>query len=92
MTRSPVRVVALCVSAGFLVAGAVTATAGTHVGLCTPGPDTLCHDLIRSLSLRIGVAAGVATVVVLLMIAGLARMAALDEQRRVWLAQHDISE
>lgn len=67
---------------GLLVAGIVTATAARNSGLCASHPEGACDDLVRMLSLRMGVVSGLVTVLVLLMMVGLARMVAMDEDRR----------
>ena len=80
MSRS--RLTAWALLLGLCVTALVTATAGSKAGLCTPHPDGACDALVRTLSLRMGIVAGVATVLALLMVAGLLRMVALDEERR----------
>ncbi len=75
------RLAAVVTAAGLLVALVVTAASrGAGAPLCST--DGACHALTRTLAFRAGLAAGVATVVMLLLAAGLLRMMVLDEARR----------
>jgi cytochrome bd-type quinol oxidase subunit 2 len=74
----------ILVSAGLLV-GLVVATASVLTGasLCQAGNAGVeCYELTRTLAIRTGLVAGVATVVMGLLVAGLAKMLAQDEKQR----------
>jgi uncharacterized membrane protein YjfL (UPF0719 family) len=77
------RIAAYLVGAGLLVGGVVAATAAT-TGVLMCRFDTVgeCHALVRALSLRVGVVAGVMAIVMLLLVAGLLRMTAEDAERQ----------
>jgi hypothetical protein len=66
------------------VATGVAAAASTwaNVRTCGPDPGGECSTLVRMLSFRIGLVAGVATVLMLLLVAGLHRMVVFEEHRR----------
>jgi hypothetical protein len=88
--RTRLRGLALLALAGALVTALVSAVAGSFAGpSCGTGEDGLramveCRSLIHSLSLRMGLLAGVGTVLAVLTVMGLQRMAAQDEvDRRV---------
>ena len=75
-------------SAGFVAAlgllvGVVVAAAAAGAGVvgCRAG-DPECLALTRTLSLRVGLVAGAASMVMLLVVAGLLRMVSHDEERR----------
>jgi hypothetical protein len=72
-------VAALGVVVALVVAASATAAA---IGGCRSDLDGQCRALMRSLSLRMGLVAGVAAVVMLLVVVGLLRMVAQDEDRR----------
>ena len=66
---------------GLLVAIAAGRSAAGQCGAMELGgvraaADPVCDHLVRTLSTRVGFAAGIATVVILLTMAGLARLAA----------------
>lgn len=71
------------------VATGIAATASTWANLRTCGHDPTgeCSSLVRTLSFRVGLVAGIATVLMLLLVAGLNRMVILDERRRA-IEQH----
>jgi hypothetical protein len=78
------RLSVLLVGAG-LVVGLVVATASilTGVSLCEAGgTDVECYQLTRTLAIRTGVVAGVVTVLMGLLVAGLAKMLTQDEKQR----------
>lgn len=80
MNRLTVGVVAAGVLAGLVVAVASVA-AGTPI--CgSAGPADACFDLVRTLSVRTGLVAGAMTVLMLLTVVGLLRMAAQDDELR----------
>lgn len=83
MRGSGSRLGAAVLAIGLFVGAVVTASAGSNAGLCATDPESVCDGLVRTLSLRMGLVAGVATVLVLLTMAGLLRMVALDEKRRL---------
>lgn len=66
------------------VATGIAATASTwaNVRTCGHDPSGECSGLVRMLSFRVGLVAGVVAVLMLLLVAGLHRMMALDERRR----------
>ena len=71
-------------AAGLLV-GVVVATASVLTGasLCEAGGTGVeCYELTRTLAIRTGIVAGVVTVLMGLLVAGLARMLAQDEKQR----------
>jgi hypothetical protein len=61
---------------------AATASTWANAGTCGHDPSGECVSLVRTLSLRVGLVAGLATVLMLLLVAGLHRMVILDERRR----------
>lgn len=73
----------LAVVVGVVVAAAAASSAS---GLCSapftapnlppPPPDTVCHQLVRTLAERTGLAAAAVTAIVVLTMIGLSRMAA----------------
>lgn len=63
-----------------LVVAAVAVSAGNDG--CGASARQECFELARMLALRTGLVAGVATVVMLLVVAGLLKMVAHDEARR----------
>lgn len=71
------------VGAGLVVGGVVAATAATTgVLMCRFDTGGVCHALVRSLSLRVGLVAGGMAILMLLLVAGLLKMTAEDEERR----------
>jgi hypothetical protein len=66
------------------VATGIAATASTwaNVRTCGHDPSGECSALVRMLSFRVGLVVGVATVMMLLLVAGLHRMMVFDERRR----------
>jgi hypothetical protein len=73
--------------AGAIVAATVGSLAAVWgSGSCGRGPGRLagdCRGLVRTLSIRMGIAAGIATVVMVLMVAGLGRMVEQGERDRL---------
>ncbi len=80
---APARLVALVVTLGAVV-GLVVAAASVSAGNagCGAAPGEECLALARMLAIRTGLVAGIATVVMLLVVAGLLKMVAHDEARR----------
>lgn len=76
------------------VATAFAATASTwaNVGTCGRDPSGECSSLVRTLSLRVGLVVGIATVLMLLLVAGLHRMIIFDERRRAIEGHPDLCE
>lgn len=73
------------VGIGVLVGSAAAAwSAASGAFVCRPDTVGACHALVRSLAVRVGVLAGGMAVLMLLLVAGLLRMAAQDEERRVF--------
>jgi hypothetical protein len=75
-------------AAGLLV-GMVVATASVLTGasLCEAGGTGVgCYELTRTLAIRTGIVAGVVTVLMGLLVAGLAKMLSQDEKQRAELA------
>ena len=78
------RLIILLSAAGLLV-GIVVATASVLTGasLCEAGGTGVeCYELTRTLAIRTGVVAGVVTVLMGLLVAGLAKMLSEDERQR----------
>jgi hypothetical protein len=78
------RLVLLLAGAGVLV-GLVVATASVLTGasLCEAGGSGVaCYRLTRTLAIRTGFVAGAATLVMGLLMVGLARMLSQDEKQR----------
>jgi hypothetical protein len=74
----------MLVAAGLLV-GLVVATASVITGasLCEAGGSGVeCYELTRTLAIRTGFVAGVVTVLMGLLVAGLAKMLSQDEKDR----------
>jgi hypothetical protein len=74
----------MLVGAGLLV-GLVVATASVITGasLCEAGGSDLeCYELTRTLAVRTGFVAGVVTVIMGLLVAGLAKMLSQNERDR----------
>lgn len=68
---------------GALVAALVTrASSGVGSGMCRDQLARECLALTRTYSFRVGLVVGGMAVLMLLMVAGLLRMVALDEARR----------
>lgn len=81
---SKARLALLLAAAGALV-GLVVATASVLTGasLCEAGGTGLeCYRLTRTLAVRTGLVAGVVTVLMGLLMAGLARMLSQNEKQR----------
>lgn len=72
------------VAAVGLVVGLVVAAAATASGIvgCSQDPSGECHALARTLSVRVGLVAGLAAIMMLLVVVGLLRMVAHDERHR----------
>lgn len=78
---------------GSVVTGfAATASNWANVGTCGHDPGGECLSLVRMLSLRVGFVAGLATVLMLLLVAGLHRMVMFDERQRAVEARPDFAE
>ena len=81
---SRLRLAVLLFSAGLLV-GLVVAMASVITGasLCEAGGTGVeCYELTRTLAIRTGAVAGVVTVMMGLLVAGLAKMLSQDEKQR----------
>lgn len=81
---SRLRLAVLLFAAGLLV-GLVVATASVITGasLCEAGGAGVeCYELTRTLAIRTGLVAGVVTVIMGLLVAGLAKMLSQDEKQR----------
>lgn len=77
------RKVGLLLVLGSVATGlAAIVSTWANVGTCGHDPSGECLSLVRMLSLRVGLVAGLATVLMLLLVAGLHRMVTLDESRR----------
>ncbi|MGH2686058.1 MAG: hypothetical protein ACRDJP_11390 [Actinomycetota bacterium] len=81
---SPLKIAALLVAAGLLVGSLVAAVSvGTASPFCPGGlGGEECRGLIVTLARRAGLVAGGATVVMILLAAGLVRMLAQDDRDR----------
>ena len=79
-----IRRAAILVAVGILVGGAVAAlSVSTTAPLCAPGGvGADCRDLVATLGRRTGILAGVTTLVMTLLAAGLLRMVAQDDRDR----------
>jgi uncharacterized membrane protein len=87
------RMVLLLFALGSVATGfAATASTWANVETCGHDPSGECSSLVRTLSLRVGLVVGVATVLMLLLVAGLHRMIILDERRRAIEGHPDLSE
>ena len=75
---------ATVVAIGALV-GAIVAFSSAGTGLEVCGTDPHCAGLARSFALRTGLLVGGVTVLMQLTVAGMLRMVALEERRRVEL-------
>jgi uncharacterized membrane protein len=85
------RMVVLLFVLGSVVTGfAATASNWANVGTCGHDPGGECLSLVRTLSLRVGFVAGFATVLMMLLVAGLHRMVMFDERRRAVEARPDL--
>ncbi|HEV8682688.1 MAG TPA: hypothetical protein VGS09_07930 [Actinomycetota bacterium] len=74
---------AYLVGAGLLVGGVVAVTsAATGVLMCRFDTVGACHALVRTLAVRVGLVAGGMAVLMFLLVAGLMKMTAEDEERR----------
>jgi hypothetical protein len=82
----------LLVLGGVATGLAATASTWANVGTCGHDPSGECSSLVRMLSLRVGVVAGIATVLMLLLVAGLHRMVIFDERRRAIEGHSDLAE
>jgi hypothetical protein len=85
---SPLKVAALLVASGLLVAALVSAVSvGTAAPSCPGGlGGEECRGLIVTLARRAGLVAGGAAVLMFLLAAGLVRMLAQDDRDRAELA------
>ena len=87
-TGARLRHLGLVVVAGLVVGALVAAAAGSFAGdSCGTGESGLsamvqCRSLVHVLALRVGLVAGVGTVVMSLFVLGLRRMAVQDEHDR----------
>jgi hypothetical protein len=81
---SKARFAAILLGAGVVVGGAVAALASlTGTTLCGSGrAGRDCYELVRTLSLRAGLIAGLMTVVMTLLVAGLLRMLTQEDHQR----------
>lgn len=87
------RMAMLLLTLGSLATGfAASASTWANVGTCGYDPGGECSSLVRTLSLRVGFVAGMATVLMLLLMAGLHRMMVFDERRRAIEARSDLAE
>lgn len=83
----------LLLTLGSLVTGfAASASTWANVGTCGHDPGGECSSLVRTLSVRVGLVAGMATVLMLLLVAGLHQMIVFDERRRAIEAHPDLAE
>lgn len=57
-------------------------SAATGALMCRFDTVGACHTLVRTLSVRVGIVAGGMAVLMMLLVAGLLRMSAEDEERR----------
>lgn len=69
------------VAAG-LLSGLAVAVLSVSSGAGPCGTDAGCHSLARTMAMRMGIVTGLATVIMVLLVAGLARMSRQDEARR----------
>lgn len=75
---------ATVVAVGLLVGSLVAAASGgIGAGMCGPDLQGECHALARSFALRTGLMVGLVTVLMQLIVAGLLRMVAEEESRRL---------
>jgi hypothetical protein len=81
---SRARFAAILLGAGVVVGGAVAALASlTGTTLCGSGDAQRgCYELVRTLSLRAGLIAGLATVFMTLLVAGLLKMLTQEDEQR----------
>ncbi|MGH2740556.1 MAG: hypothetical protein ACRDH6_08770 [Actinomycetota bacterium] len=87
-SRSRGRLAAVVLAAGLLAGIVVSvAAAGTGALACQTDPAGECQALTQTLAIRVGVVAGAATILMLLLVAGLLRMVAQDEERRLTIAR-----
>lgn len=86
--RSRVRLAAIVLVVGLLT-GIVVAglAAGTGALACRSDPAGECHALTQTLAVRVGLVTGAATIMMLLVVAGLLRMVVQDEERRLTIAR-----
>jgi hypothetical protein len=66
-------VIAVSVGAAVAILAGISGAGGCAPGLDTGPGDSVCYDLVRTLSERVGVAAGAATAILVLTMVGLAR-------------------
>jgi hypothetical protein len=78
------RFAAILVGAGVVVGGAVASLASlTGTALCGSGEAGRdCYELVRTLSLRAGLIAGLMTMVMTLLVAGLLKMLTQEDHQR----------
>jgi hypothetical protein len=81
---SKARFTAILLGAGLIVGGAVASMASvTGTTLCGSGEaGRECYDLVRTLSVRAGLIAGLMAVVMILLVAGLLRMLSQEDHQR----------
>jgi hypothetical protein len=81
---SRTRFAAILLAAGVIVGGAVASMASlTGTTLCGTGDaGRECYELVRTLALRAGLIAGIMTVVMVLLVAGLLRMLSQEDRQR----------
>jgi hypothetical protein len=81
---SRTRFAAMLLGAGVIVGGAVASLASlTGTTLCGTGDaGRECYDLVRTLAVRAGLIAGLMTVVMILLVAGLLRMLSQEDHQR----------
>ena len=86
MTRRPgvLKLGAILVASGLLVGALVAAVSvGTAAPFCPSGPSGQdCQALVVTLARRAGLVAGAATVLMVLIAAGLVRMLSQDDRQR----------
>ena len=81
------KLAALLVTAGLLIGALVAAVSvGTAAPLCPGNGGEDCRDLVVTLARRSGLVAGVATVFMAFLAAGLMRMLAQDDRDRATAA------
>ena len=78
------KLTGIVAGAGGIVGSAVAVMASlTGATVCGAGEaGRPCYELIRTMSLRVGLLAGVMTVIMVLLVAGLIRMLSQDDRQR----------
>lgn len=81
---SRLKIAALLVGFGIVVGSVVGAMASvTGAAVCGAGEaGAECYELVRTLAIRVGLLTGGATVLMLLLVAGLMRMLVQDDHQR----------